>query len=105
MPVPSLLPLAPWGVAWCCLGIVALFDEVLRNDGGRPERGRMGRVVRQPRAARRPSRCAVVCDAAGAPARALDLALFTAVLPGRVHAEKRRPRSEAAAVPRPTSRA
>ena len=72
------LPLAPWGVAWCYLAIVALFNEVLWHDEGRPTSGWMARVVAAPRPAGQP-----IVDADGARVRTLDLGVFTAVLPGR----------------------
>jgi hypothetical protein len=72
------LPVAPWGVAWCYLGIVALFNEVLWIDEGRPARGWLPRIVAAPR----PTGGRAV-DAAGSLVRVVDLGLFSAVLPGR----------------------
>lgn len=75
------LPLAPWGVVWCYLGILALFNEVLVVAGNAPGAGWLQRAIGDARLRRRPLGPFTLHDAAGEPARAIDFGLFAAPLP------------------------
>src|SRR5204863_6693750 len=43
------LPLSPWGVVWCYLGILALFNEVLVHGRLAPGEGWLQRALAEPR--------------------------------------------------------
>lgn len=82
------LPIAPWGVAWCYLGIVALFNEILVGAGLAPGEGCLQRALADPLFAPRASfGRRVLRDAAGEGVRVLDCSLFSAPLPGRADPE------------------
>lgn len=76
------LPLAPWGVVWCYLGIVMLFNEVLQRSGSAPPGGWLARALADSRlqgharAGRFEQR-----DARGEIVSVLDLGAFSAPLP------------------------
>ena len=76
------LPIAPWGVVWCYLAIVALFNGVLVVAGIAPGEGWLQRAIGDPRFAPR-GRIGrfTLRDGAGATVTAIDLALFAAPLP------------------------
>jgi hypothetical protein len=76
------LPLSPWGVVWCYLGIVFVFNELLLRAGLVPHGSWLGRALADPRLApgsggtRRQ-----VADGAGLPVSVLDLRAFSVPLP------------------------
>jgi hypothetical protein len=79
------VPVAPWGVAWCYLGIIVTFNEILLAgpDDARPrEDAGFRRLLQDARfAGRGEPGFASVADASGAPARILDLGRFSVPLP------------------------
>jgi hypothetical protein len=86
------LPLAPWGVVWCYLAILYLFNEVLVTSGQAPGEGWLQRALSDPRMNRR-GRLGrfTITDGSGERATMLDLVLFTAPLPRLLQATVRQP--------------
>lgn len=76
------LPIAPWGVIWSYLGILAAFNELLLREGLAPGEGWLQRGLADPRLQRRGGlgRFALV-DGGGEAVTAVDLGLFAAPLP------------------------
>jgi hypothetical protein len=76
------LPLSPWGVVWCYLGIVLLFNELLLHAGLAPPSCWLARAVEDPRFQNeeRGFRRELL-DAGGNPVAVLDLRLFSVPLP------------------------
>lgn len=75
-----VLPLSPWGVVWCYLGIVTLFQEVLWRADGQPRTGCMARAMAaQPDGWTIGRRTAV--DGAMRTVRVVELGAFAVPLP------------------------
>lgn len=84
------LPLAPWGVVWCYLGILATFNELLLH--APPGRGWLQRAIADPRLRpTTPFGVRTIADGAGEDTRVLDLVWFSAPLPRLGRAHPRRP--------------
>jgi hypothetical protein len=79
------LPLSPWGVVWCYLGILVLFNELLVHTGRAPGEGWLARALADPQL-QGDARVRVVGlrDAAGEPVTALALRWFSVPLPRRL---------------------
>ncbi|MFO1078436.1 MAG: DUF4013 domain-containing protein [Planctomycetota bacterium] len=76
------LPLAPWGVVWCYLGILALFNEVLITAGIAPGNGWLQRGLDDLRLRRSGGFGRFLLqDGSGASMTAMGLWAFTAPLP------------------------
>jgi hypothetical protein len=76
------LPLAPWGIVWCYLAIVLLFNELLPGLGETPGEAWLPRALADPRFTDRGrSGRFTVLDEAGQSVTALDLVFFSAPLP------------------------
>lgn len=73
------LPLAPWGVVWCYLGILVLFNAILLDDGTAPGQGWLQRALIDPRLARTAGVAAR--DANGEVVRLLEIGEYAAPLP------------------------
>jgi len=78
----SVVPVAPWGVAWCYLGIIVCFNELLLGGSGAPRSAGFDRLLADPRFRGRGRRAkARVSDANGEAVPILDLRLFSVPLP------------------------
>lgn len=75
------LPLAPWGVVWCYLGIVAVFNELLVRTGLAPGRGWLEHALVDGRFRRRELGRYVLRDAAGEQRTVVELGFSAAPLP------------------------
>ena len=76
------IPLSPWGVAWCYLAIIFLFNEILRHRGEAPTGGWLDRALADERLTPRSGvGLARMTDGAGEPVRVLRLGLFSVPLP------------------------
>ncbi|MBK6938903.1 MAG: DUF4013 domain-containing protein [Planctomycetes bacterium] len=73
------LSLAPWGVVWCYLGILVLFNAILLDDGAVPRQGWLQRALDDPRLARTAG--VAVRDANGEVVRVIELGEYAAPLP------------------------
>jgi hypothetical protein len=76
------LPVSPWGVVWCYLGIVLLFNELLLTAGLAPRGCWLARAVADPRlqGLKRGWRRDLV-DSRGDSVAVLDLRFFSVPLP------------------------
>jgi hypothetical protein len=79
----TVVPVAPWGVAWCYLGIIVCFNELLLGSASAPPNcAGFERLLSDERFARRGNfGRAQVVDACGEPAAILDLVRFSLPLP------------------------
>jgi hypothetical protein len=78
------LPFPPWGVVWCYLGIVFLFNELLLHAGFVPQSSWLGRAITDPRFEPGPRGLRrEMIDAGGGPVAVLDLRAFSVPLPRR----------------------
>ncbi|MBL8858792.1 MAG: DUF4013 domain-containing protein [Planctomycetes bacterium] len=76
------LPFAPWGVMWCYIGIVSLFNEVLVQANEAPGQGWLQRAIADPRFDGRGRRGRfTVLDNAGERVSVLDVGPFSVPLP------------------------
>lgn len=73
------LPLSPWGVVWCYLGILVLFNALLLDDDTAPGDGWLRRALADPKLARRPG--VEVRDANGEVVNVLEIGEYAAPLP------------------------
>jgi hypothetical protein len=78
------LPIAPWGVVWCYLGILTLFNEVLLAAGAAPGEGWLARALADPRfSGRGRLGFGTLLDGRGRTVTVIDLGPFSAPLPRR----------------------
>jgi len=76
------LPLAPWGVVWCYVGILVVFNELLHQRGLAPGHGCLAHALADPRLqARQRIGLGQLADARGEPVTVLSVGLFSAPLP------------------------
>lgn len=73
------LPLAPWGVVWCYLGILVLFNALLLDNGTAPGAGWLRRALEDPKLARQAG--VEVRDANGEVVSVLEIGEYAAPLP------------------------
>ena len=76
------VPFTPWGVVWCFLSILAVFNEVLVRIGTAPGRGWLERALLDPRfSGRGHVGRFTLLDGAGERVTALDVGSFSVPLP------------------------
>jgi hypothetical protein len=84
------IPFTPWGVVWCFLGILALFNEVLVEAGVAPGVGWMQRALTDPRFERRGHRGRfTLVDGAAKCVHAFDFGPFSIPLPQSIDQSNR----------------
>src|SRR5262249_932348 len=81
------VPLSPWGVVWCYLAVLVLFNELLVHAGRAPGDGWLARALADPQLqGDAPVRVVELRDAAGEPAAVLALRWLSVPLPRRLSA-------------------